>query len=153
MKTLQPDRKTNSKTKCLLIKRNSSSSDRCGFCVERTYWVSSSVSCVWSGGKNFTTKRRMVFLGPERGREERTWLKRKRRKEKARDALRKMKWCNGWNELERYLRLICFNVGFSRSSHTWERKEREHEHHCLKALTKTVKMTAVLLLSAAVLDS
>lgn len=30
----------------------------------RTYRVNSSMSCVWSGGKNFTTKRRMVFLGP-----------------------------------------------------------------------------------------
>lgn len=30
-----------------------------------TYRVNSSVNCVWSGGKNFTTKRRMVFFGPE----------------------------------------------------------------------------------------
>ena len=27
------------------------------------------MSWVWSGGKNFTTKRRMVFLGPERERQ------------------------------------------------------------------------------------
>lgn len=39
---------------------------RCGFGVDETYRVSSSMSCVWSGGKNFTTKRRMVFLGPGR---------------------------------------------------------------------------------------
>lgn len=38
------------------------------FTPEVPYRVSSSKSCVWSGGKNFTTKRRMVFLGPE-GRE------------------------------------------------------------------------------------
>lgn len=44
-----------------------SSSDRCGLYVEETYRVSSSESCVWSGGKNFTTKRRMVFLGPDGG--------------------------------------------------------------------------------------
>lgn len=31
----------------------------------RTYRVNSSVNWVWSGGKNFTTNRRMVFLGPE----------------------------------------------------------------------------------------
>ena len=34
---------------------------------EVPYRVSSSKSCVWSGGKNFTTKRRMVFLGPGEG--------------------------------------------------------------------------------------
>ncbi len=31
---------------------------------DKRHLVSSSSSCMWSGGKNFTTKRRMVFLGP-----------------------------------------------------------------------------------------
>lgn len=69
------------------------SSDRWGFCAQRTYRVSSSISCVWSGGKNFTTKRRMVFLGPEG---EKWWDLVSRKTEK---------------QLQR-LQMLCFNVIF-----------------------------------------
>lgn len=40
----------------------------CGYkgkTMKCTYRVNSSVNCVWSGGKNFTTNRRMVFFGPD----------------------------------------------------------------------------------------
>lgn len=89
----------------------------------RTYRVNSSVNWVWSGGKNFTTNRRMVFLGPE-GRNEHLSITTfdvvstqipacVMRPTADRVAFLPMITGSGI-----HLRLICFSAGFSRSSHT-----------------------------------
>lgn len=99
----------------------------------RTYRVNSSMSCVWSGGKNFTTKRRMVFLGPAD------------RQEKGGGAKGKTEGCGKvsvpLNQTHRrkrkensdkrsegsHSRRICLSVGFRRSSQTWG-KSRSGSH-------------------------
>lgn len=94
-----------------------------------TYRVNSSVNCVWSGGKNFTTKRRMVFFGPEDRNQHPHLIIRPVISYQI--GVKTHRWTclklfhnigNLETESGGDLRLICFSVGFSRSSHTWREK-------------------------------